>query len=164
MSMKSFDKFCERLITAEPGSQKEILDERQKIARLRTSCETLAIFSTLMLVNLMFMEELFCWCESYTAASAVFIVLGMLEWIIMNIRRGSLFGVNGTGNMVVMGYLLLIYAAIFAANLSGEEFSVVRDGMLTKDFIIACAGGILLVCAVIIFISARKNKLQSLDK
>lgn len=157
MSMKSFDKFCERLITAEPGSQKEILDERQKIARLRTSCETLAIFSTLMLVNLMFMETVFCWCESYTAASAVFVVLGLPEWIIMNIRRGSLFGVNGTGNMVVAGVLLIFYAVMFAANLSGEEFAVVRGGMLTKEFIIACSGGILLVCAVIIFIFAKKQ-------
>ncbi len=157
MSMKSFDKFCERLITAGTGSQKEILDERQKIARLRTSCETLAIFSTLMLVNLMFMEKLFCWCESYSAASAVFVVLGLLEWIIMNIRRGSLFGVNGTGNMVVTGVLLILYAVMFAANLSGGEFAVVRGGMLTKEFIIACSGGILLACAVIILVSAKKQ-------
>ena len=41
MSLKSFDKFCERLILSEPGSQKEVFDERQNVMRSRLAIEAL---------------------------------------------------------------------------------------------------------------------------
>jgi len=44
MSMKSFDKFCERIILAEPGSQKEIFDERQRQQRTQLTVEALLIY------------------------------------------------------------------------------------------------------------------------
>lgn len=57
MSLKSFDKFCERMILAEPGSQKEIFDERQKIVRSRITIEALLIFGCSAILNCMIMEE-----------------------------------------------------------------------------------------------------------
>ena len=44
MSLKSFDKFCERMILAEPGSEKEIYDERQKQIRTQLTVEALTVF------------------------------------------------------------------------------------------------------------------------
>lgn len=46
MSMKSFDKFCERIILAEPGSQKEIFDERQRQQRTQLTVEALRCVGT----------------------------------------------------------------------------------------------------------------------
>ncbi len=56
MSMKSFDKFCERLILAEPGSEKEVFDERQRLIQQRLAVEALLIYVGVTLINTMMME------------------------------------------------------------------------------------------------------------
>lgn len=45
MSMKSFDKFCEKMILGEPGSEKEIFDERQKQLRTHILVQSLVIYA-----------------------------------------------------------------------------------------------------------------------
>lgn len=58
MSMKSFDKFCERMITAEPGSEKEIFDERQNVMRMRLAIEALLICVGLIFINSIIAETI----------------------------------------------------------------------------------------------------------
>ena len=45
MSMKSFDKFCEKMILGEPGSEKEIYDERQTQLRTHILVQSLVIYA-----------------------------------------------------------------------------------------------------------------------
>lgn len=63
MSMKSFDKFCERIILAEPGSQKEIFDERQRQQRTQLTVEALLIYCAAAALCVL-MNEVFGFLES----------------------------------------------------------------------------------------------------
>ena len=67
MSLKSFDKFCENLILTEPGSQKIIYDERQKIVQMKIGIETLIIFGGAATLNCLAMDLIYQYAESYTA-------------------------------------------------------------------------------------------------
>lgn len=59
MSLKSFDKFCERMILAEPGSEKEIYDERQKQIRTQLTVEALTVFGAMSMLAVMINETAF---------------------------------------------------------------------------------------------------------
>ena len=95
MSLKSFDKLCERMILGEPGSRKEILDERQKIARTQIGVETLAIFSCLTFINSLVMDLLYQWADGYAPPMLVFFMLCMIYFNFRCFFKGCLIGING---------------------------------------------------------------------
>ena len=97
MSMKSFDKFCEKLITAEPGSEKEIFDERQSVMRMRLAIEALLICVGLIFINGVISEMIIerQWAEYMSVVNLLFAVLCVLWWIIRCAAKGCLVAVSG---------------------------------------------------------------------
>lgn len=157
MSMKSFDKFCERLILAEPGSQKEIFDERQNIMRLKISVEALLIFGGSVFLNCFIMEEGYKWAESQLAAMMLLMTACMLYWQIRCAAKGCMIGTNGKFQQTYSGvFIIFMTVLMFFRGMDkiGEPDFIIKDGALSKDFIVMIvifmymALGIFTLCAV----------------
>lgn len=118
MSLKSFDKFCEKMILGEPASKKEIMDERQKIVRTRILVETLLIFSGLSFINCWVMDMAYQWAETYAAPMMMFLMICMIYFNIRCFAKGCLIGINGGSQAKFTAF----YAIFMGA------FSLVRDG------------------------------------
>ncbi|MBP1580654.1 MAG: hypothetical protein J6B57_11265 [Oscillospiraceae bacterium] len=97
MSMKSFDKFCEKIILGEPGSEKEIFDERQKQQRTQLLVEAFLFYSvaTAVLLLLNEIDETPRFFESSFSVLALCAGAAVLWWTIRAAVKGCLFGVSG---------------------------------------------------------------------
>ena len=136
MSLKSFDKLCERLILGEPGSQKEILDERQKIVRTQIGVEALAIFSGLTFINALVMDLWQQWAESYAAPMLIFFMACMIYFNLRCFSKGCMIGINGLYRAKFSAFYAifmgLMYMLIFVFK-NDEEKALFSDGKLTDD-------------------------------
>lgn len=112
MSFKSFDKFCEKLILGEPASQKEIMDERQKIMRMRIGIETLVIFSCLTFINCLIMDLSSQWAESYSAPILLFFMICMIYFQIRCFFSGCMIGINGTSKAKFTAFYAIFLGAV----------------------------------------------------
>lgn len=158
MSMKSFDKFCEKLITGEPIPQKEIFDERQSVLRTKSLVIALTNFGSLSAANTLLMECGLKWSESYFLPIAIFMALCYLVFLIDSARRGALFGVNGTRNATMTAILLITEGVVFLLlNFDKEEpFCVIKDGMVSEIFLMILFFVMVIVCGIITIILAHK--------
>ncbi len=107
MSLKSFDKFCEKIINGEPVDNKEIFDERQERVRTKGLIIALVCFGSLCAMNTLFMECGMCWSKSYFMPMTIFMALCYLGFLLYNARRGSLFGINGTSKAAMTASFLI---------------------------------------------------------
>lgn len=163
MSMKSFDKFCEKLITGEPIPQKEIFDERQSVLRTKSLVIALTGFGSLCAANTMLMERGLKWSESYFAPIAIFMAVCYLVFLLDSARRGALFGVNGTAKATMTAILFIVQGAVYILlNIDEEEpFCVVKDGMVSKVFLMMLFFVMEIVCGIVTIVLAHKfNKSQ----
>ncbi|MDE7362632.1 MAG: hypothetical protein K2N38_11940 [Oscillospiraceae bacterium] len=138
MSLKSFDKFCERMILSEPGSQKEIFDERQKIVRSRITIEALLIFGCSAILNCMIMEECYKWAESQLAAMALLVSACLLYWQVRCAAKGCMIGTNGKFTQTFSGVYIIFMGVLGILRFIdkfGEPDFVIKDGALSKEFI-----------------------------
>ncbi len=157
MSMKSFDKFCEKLITGEPVPQKEIFDERQNVLRTKSLVMALTCFGSLSAANTMLMDCGIKWCESYFGPIAIFMAVCYLVFLLDNARRGSLFGVNGTAKATSTAVLFIIQGFVFLLiQMDEEPFCVIKDGMVSKKFLLILFFVMEIVCGIITIILAHK--------
>ncbi len=158
MSMKSFDKFCEKLITGEPVPQKEIFDERQSVLRTKSLVTALTCFGALSAANTMLMECGLKWSESYFGPIAIFMAVCYLVFLLDNARRGSLFGVNGTAKATMTAILLIVQGAVYILlNIDDEEpFCIIKDGMVSKVFLLMMFFVLVIACGIITIILAHK--------
>ena len=159
MSLKSFDKFCEKLILTEPGSEAEILDERQKMIRSQIIGETLIIFSFAEMLNCIIMDYFYKWAESYSPPLLLIFMLCLIYYIIRNAAKGSFVGVNGNFARKVTSVTIILMAVL---NLIRNAFdlldegSVVINGTLSDDFLFAVSFALLAVCGVISLIVLKR--------
>lgn len=163
MSMKSFDKFCEKLITGEPVPQKEIFDERQSVLRTKSAATALTCFGALSAANTMLMECGLKWSESYFAPIAIFMAVCYLVFLLDSARRGALFGVNGTAKATMTAIVAIVQGGLFILiNIDEEEpFRVIKDGMIAKEFLLILFLVMEILCGIITIILAHKfNKSQ----
>lgn len=163
MSMKSFDKFCEKLITGESIPQKEIFDERQSVLRTKSLVIALTNFGSLSAANTMLMECGLKWSESYFAPIAIFMAVCYLGFLLDSARRGALFGVNGTAKATMTAILFIVQGAVYILlNIDEEEpFCVVKDGMVSKVFLMMLFFVMEIVCGIVTIVLAHKfNKSQ----
>lgn len=163
MSMKSFDKFCEKLITGEPIPQKEIFDERQSVLRTKSLVIALTGFGSLCAANTMLMERGLKWSESYFAPIAIFMAVCYLVFLLDSARRGALFGVSGTAKATMTAILFVVQGAVFILlNIDNEEpFCVIKDGMVSKVFLMMLFFVMEIVCGIVTIVLAHKfNKSQ----
>ncbi len=84
------------MILGEPASEKEIMDERQKIMRMRIGIETLVIFSGLTFINCLIMDLSYQWAESYSAPILLFFMICMIYFQIRCFSAGCMIGINGS--------------------------------------------------------------------
>ncbi len=167
MSLKSFDKFCERMILAEPGSQKEIFDERQKLIRERITFNSVLLFAGLSATNTLMMDWGLQWCGMYFAPMILFYVISYIYWIIANALKGSLFGVGGTKFVKSNAFIMIFISALnlLSKAVDMEDFSVLKGGMLSVEFIGVIAFTLLLAAGIAAFVLAhRYDKAQKEQK
>lgn len=159
MSMKSFDKFCEKIINGEPVESKEIFDERQSFIRTKSLVYALIWFGSLCFANTLFMECGMRWSESYFLPIAVFMALCYLGFILHNARQGSLFGVNGTSKGTMTASLLMaqgIVMLVFKLLDEEEPFCVIKDGRVSEIFLSVLFLALEIVCGAVTLVIARK--------
>lgn len=130
MSMKSFDKFCERLILAEPNSEKAVFDERQNQIRLRLGIEAMAVCLTAILINAMFSELFVRWSEHQFSAILLIAVLCLFYWLI-RCAASSCWVAVGNKHVQKSSSIMLIF--IFSLNLSRNLFTVIEEGIFAAD-------------------------------
>ena len=159
MSLKSFDKFCEDLILKDPGSEREIFDERQKVMRLQIAVETLLIFLAVCFINSIIMDCFCQWAESHSLTLLLTGMICLMYYIIRNAAKGSYVGINGRFARKITSVTMLIMAVV---NLAGRMFalvsegSIVTNGRLSDDFLFAISLALLAVNGVISLIVLRR--------
>ena len=147
MSLKSFDKFCEDLILKEPGSEKIIYDERQKIVQLKLGIETLAIFGVLTILNCFVMDMIYQYTESYTLPIVLFVMLCAYYYNFRCAAKDCLIGINGSKALkyssissIFVG-IGLTFQYIFKER---EGYLFIVDGQLSDDLLFSIAAVIVL--------------------
>lgn len=160
MSLKSFDKFCENLILSEPGSKKDIFDERQNQVRSKLTIEALTIFSAATVLNTLIMECGLQWCESYFMPIVLLAALCYLYWIVRNAIKGSMFGVKGTYAASCTAGILIGDGIVFGiiTYFHNDDYSVMRNGMVSQEFLMTLVFGLILICGIVTLVIANKEK------
>lgn len=161
MSLKSFDKFCEDLILKKPGSEKVILDERQKIMRSKILIEALVIFSSLALVNCLIMDMAYQYAETYSAPLFIFMILCSCYYNIRCAATDCLIGINGersakfsAGYCVFLGILMMI-KFLFD---SDSERRFLANGKITDDLCILIVWILAIACGILTLILIKIGK------
>lgn len=150
MSLKSFDKFCEMIITSEPGSQKVILDERQRQVNSKLTTEALLIYIFASFANTAVMDRIYKWCDSFLAPMALIAAVCYIYWILRCHFSSALFGINGTAPAKWSAGILMVLSVLWCVPFLfdfADEGGVFHDGMLTAQLV----GGI---SFLLIFIGA----------
>ncbi len=160
MSLKSFDKFCEKMILAEPGSEKEVYDERQKQIRTQLTIEALKVYGAMSMLAVMINEMAYTWCENCFPVMVLCAALAFGWWVIRNAVKGSLFGVSGN-SMKYMALTIVIETPVYAF-LSmpdeGENVWWIKDGMLSTHLVIIISIVIYAICGAVVLAIYYKNK------
>lgn len=161
MSMKSFDKFCEKIILGEPGSEKEIFDERQKQQRTQLTLISLAIYAAASALVVMLNEVTPGFLESSFSGLLLCAGVAYLIWVIMAARKGCLFGVSGSQvitNAVFLLSMVPCYTIMLLPDEDEEPFAIIRNGKLTVNAVVLFAFAMMAVSAVIVIASNIRKK------
>ena len=136
MSLKSFDKFCEDLILTEPGSQKIIYDERQKIMQMKIGIETLMIFGGAATLNCLAMDLIYQYSESYTAPIVLIMLFCAFYYNLRCAAKDCLVGINGERGLRTSSYTCIGMGVVLSLQyIFKEEHFIIVSGQLSDDFI-----------------------------
>ena len=163
MSLKSFDNFCAKMVNNEPLSQKEILDERQKITRQKITLQTVILFAIVCAANTLIMDFGLKWSESYAAPMMWFYIASVIFWLVANSVKGSLFGIEGTVHVKRNGFVFIFISVVDGLSLISDEkeLVVLKDGALSNRFMMLIMLVMALLLGIISFILAyRYNRMQ----
>lgn len=161
MSLKSFDKFCEKMILGEPASQKEIMDERQKIVRTRILVEALVIFSGLSFINCWVMDMAYQWTETYAAPMMMFLMICMIYFNIRCFAKGCLIGINGGSQAKFTAFYAILMGALSLIRdvfRDESERALFSDGKITDDLCIMITWILFLVFGVVSLILIKLTR------
>lgn len=156
MSMKSFDKFCERLILAEPGSEREVFDERQKVMQMRICINTLSIYALASFV-LAFVDKLTKWSESPYTPLLLALTLCLSYFQIHCAVKGCLIPASGKIAAKTSAVFIIVMAALnlfrYVFDI-GEETFFIKNGLVSDDvlfsasFLLLIINGIFMLCMI----------------
>ena len=166
MSLKSFDKFCERLILTEPGCQKEIFDERQNIMRSRLAIEALFVYVGLTILNSMVMEMFYQWAESWMTVTLLFAAICLLWWEIRCAFKGCLLAVGGRYAQKYSAAMAVFVGALNGVRYVfdiGKEDYFATNGRITEDFVFALCFLLLIVCGIFMLCVMRHEEKVNKD-
>lgn len=162
MSLKSFDKFCEKMILAEPGSEKEIFDERQKQIQSHLVIQAMVCFILLMLAHCIVSDLIYKWSESNLVPFLLFAMISVIFYIIRAGVKGCYVGVNGAvaryipaGMCIAMGILNGFRAFL---KLYEGEFAAVKNGVVTDNLLELCAWVLMMVSGLLTFFFINKSE------
>lgn len=162
MSLESFDKFCEKIIMGEPGSEKEVYDERQNQIRTKLTIEAMWVYIVTSAIFALTCEPI-NWCESVFALMAFSASVSYLWWVIRNIAKDSLFGVRGSTTittaivMIVQGIMYILLN--FDETDENADFFI-NNGVVSDNIVIVISL-LMMVLSGIIVVAAnyiRKHK------
>lgn len=160
MSLKSFDKFCENIISGKSGSQKDVFDERQNQIRTKLTLEAVCIYAMLTILNTLVMERAYKWCDSFLAPMILFMALCYTYWIVRNHMKGTMFGINGTfaakwsaSCAMLQSFFMVIYVL-----LSFEESDFFYDGKISEQVLFLVSFVLLFTSGLVVHIMAKKNE------
>ncbi len=161
MSLESFDKFCEKMIMGEPGSEKEMFDERQNIVRGRLTTEALAVGFALSGL-LVLTNELFGWSSDNFLLMGLGAALCYLWWVIRNAVKGSLFGVKGSGTFWWAVFMVLesFYCLLIAWEEDGA-FPFTEQGQVSHNLLVVISAAVLMVSSIVVFVLNSRRKKQT---
>ena len=161
MSLKSFDKFCEKMILAEPGSEKEIFDERQKQIQTRLGIQSMVCFIFMMLVHCV-VSDFFCkWSESNTFPFLLFAFICLIVFIIRASVKGCYVGVNGgkgryfASGICILTGLLNGFRAFWAVK--ERSFVIIDNGVIINSFLELFIYVLMIVTGILTIIFIKKN-------
>lgn len=163
MSMKSFDKFCEKMVNNEPLNEKAIFDERQNQLRQKYTIEALYVFGGCTFLNTLIMECGLQWSESYAMPMVIFAVISYLYWIIRNAAKGTLFGVNGTRAVSSTGFVCTALGAcyfplILPQSVENWDTFFISNGMIGEHFLLTIADALYFGVGIAVLIATHKYK------
>lgn len=152
MSLKSFDNFCEKTIPADSSAyEKEIFDERQKIILSRLSIEALSICLGLCLINALIMDIAYKW-SNYCPSTLLIISVCTVYYLIRCAAKGCLFGIGSFGsrkNLLIVSTVCGAINALMRISDVVIDGYIIKNGMLTNDFIYFVSFALLTVCGAI---------------
>lgn len=152
MSMKSFDKFCEKIILSEPGSEKEIFDERQKQMRTQLIVQALTIYAVTSAACVMLNENI-GFLESSLSGMVFIAGAAYLWWVILAAVKGCLFGVFGKQviyNAIMDIALIPGFIVMIMPEDDEHPFAFVRNGVLTTRGVLIAAYAMFIVSSIVI--------------
>ncbi len=163
MSMKSFDKFCEKMVNNEPLNEKAIFDERQNQLRRQYTIEALYVFGGSTFLNTLIMEFGLQWSESYAMPMVIFAVISYLYWVIRNAAKGTLFGVNGTRTVSSTGFICttlgaLYFPLILPESVDNWDTFFISNGMVGEHFLLTIADALYFGAGIAVLIATHKYK------
>ena len=136
MSLKSFDKFCEDLILTEPGSQKIIYDERQKIVQMKIGIEALIIFGAAATLNCLVMDLFYQYAETYTAPLVLIMLFCAFYYNLRCAAKDCLVGINGERALRNSSYTCIFMGIVMSLKyIFNEEHFFIINGQLSDDFV-----------------------------
>ncbi|MCH5199759.1 MAG: hypothetical protein J1F60_02275 [Oscillospiraceae bacterium] len=142
MSLKSFDKFCESLILTEPGSEKIIYDERQKIMQMKLGVETLIIFGAAAVLNCLVMDLFYQYAESYTMPIVIFMMLCAYYYNFRCAAKDCLIGINGAKALKYSSVSSIFVGIGLSAQFilrERDSYLPIADGQLSDDLLFSIA-------------------------
>lgn len=161
MSLKSFDEFCKKMILAEPGSEKEIFDERQKQIQVHLVIQSMACFIILMLIHCV-VSDFFCkWSEGSVLPFLLFVMIAVIFYIVKAGIKGCYIGVNGGFSRYVPAFMCVLLGVMnsFRSFMEIEEshFVIVKNGAVTDSFLGLCTYLLMAVSGVLTIIFIKKS-------
>ena len=158
MSLKSFDKFCEDLILKEPGSEKIIYDERQKLVQMKIGIETLTIFGALAILNCFVMDMIYQYAESYTLPILIFMMLCAYYYNFRCAAKDCLIGINGAIALKYSSASSIFMGIALAAQFIFRErdgYLPIVDGQLSDDLFFSIAAVLVLGYGITMLLLVR---------
>ena len=158
MSLKSFDKFCEKLILTEPGSEKIIYDERQKIMQMKLGVETLVIFGAAAVLNCLVMDLFYQYAESYSMPIVLIMLFCAYYYNFRCAAKDCLIGINGAKALKYSSVSSIFVSIGLAFQYIFKErdgYLPIVDGQLSDDLLASIAAVIVLGYGITMLILVR---------
>ncbi len=169
MSLKSFDKFCEKMIMNEPMSMKDIFDERQNQLRQKILSRAFMVFAYSSTLNTLIMECGLQWCESYFGAAMIFAAVSYIYYLAACSKADALVGINGAHGLKFLAVYMIMTGPITFLKFVYEDYEAgknffIHDGMLSDDFTMIIVYILGMLCGITALLLLHKYKKKNPEK
>ncbi len=148
----------------EPLSKKTVFDERQKAMQYRFGIEAFGIFAALTLICCLTLDFLYKWAESTAFAVLLLATLSLVWYLGRCAASGCLAAAIGRRtqrfSMTLITIGTVLQSVRFFSKLGDEDF-IVKDGMLTIDFLLFACLMVEFGCGIFsLFVIRREERIN----